>query len=208
MANNCPNGSIDIYTNQMENMQGPAHSGAFVQFVNVGGGNNNISYNKLQNILGQSNPQFAIDIVNSTGTSSNPITMDSNWIRGGGPNNSGGGINLGHNGGSFQEAKNNILADPGQFGLAISGGNFISFTNNIVYAESQSFTNVGVYVWGQGAAVTNSTISGNQVNFTNSGNVQNDYWLAPGEYTPSGWSTNAWGANISESVLPANIISF
>jgi hypothetical protein len=208
VANNCPNGSIDIYTNQMENMQGPAHSGAFVQFVNVGGGNNNISFNKLQNILGQSNPQFAIDIVNSTGTSSNPITMDSNWIRGGGPDNSGGGINLGHNGGSFQVAKNNILADPGQFGLAISGGNFISFTNNTVYAKSQSFTNVGVYVWGQGAAVTNSAISGNQVNFTNSGNVQNDSWLASGEYTPSGWSTNAWGANISESVLPANIISF
>ncbi|TWJ00651.1 parallel beta helix pectate lyase-like protein [Mucilaginibacter frigoritolerans] len=209
IANNCPNGGINIFTNQMQNMQGPAHSGAFVQFANVNGSNNNISYNKLQNILGQSNPVNAIDIVNSNGTSGSPITLAANWVKGGGPNNSGGGIVLGHNGGSFQVASSNILVDPGQFGLAITGGSNISFTGNTVYAKTQSFTNVGIYVWGQsGIAVTNSVVSGNQVNFSNSSNVENDNWLAAGEATPTGWSSNTWGANINESVLPASIVSF
>lgn len=209
VANNCPNGGISIYTNQMENMQGAAHSGAFVQFVNVNGGNNNISYNKLQNIAGQSSPVNEIDLVNSNGTSNNPITLNGNWIRGGGPNGSGGGICLGDGGGSYQIATNNILADPGQFGLAIVGGSHISLTNNTLYGKQQSFTNVGIFIWGQnGSIVTNSVVSGNQVKFTNSNNAENDSWLASGENTPSGWNGNAWGANINESVLPTSIVSF
>ena len=208
VANNCPNGSIMIFTNQMLNMQGSAHGGAFVQFNNVKGSGNNISYNKLQNVAGQSSPQFAIDIVSSYGTAASPITMDGNQIRGGGPDNSGGGINLGHNGGSYQLATNNVLADPGQFGLAISGGSYISLTNNTVYAKSQSFTNVGVYVWGQGSAVSHSAVSGNRVNFSNSSYVQNNSWLASGEAVPSGWGSNTWGANIGEGILPTTIVSF
>jgi hypothetical protein len=190
-------------------MQGQSHSGAFVQFVNVTGTNNNISYNKLQNVMGQSNALHAIDIVSSNGTSSSPITLDQNWIRGGGPSNSGGGIMLGDGGGSNQVAKNNILADPGQFGLAIAGGSSISLINNTVYAKQQSFTNIGLYVWGQGGhTITNSTVSGNQINFTNSSGYVNGSWLASGEATPSGWSSNNWSANIGESVLPASIVSF
>ena len=209
VAKDCPKGGISIYTNQMQNMQGPVYSGAFVQFVNVDGANNNISYNKLQNISGSSNSQNEIDLVNSNGTATNPVTLNGNWIRGGGPNSSGGGICLGNNGGSYQLATNNILADPGQFGLAIIGGSHMSLTNNTVYGKRQSFTNVGVFVWGQnGATVTSSIVSGNQVNFTNSNNIKNHNWLAAGESVPSGWNSNAWGANIDESVLPSTIVSF
>ncbi|MCO5948026.1 right-handed parallel beta-helix repeat-containing protein [Mucilaginibacter flavidus] len=207
VANNCPSGGISIYTNQMQNMQGPAHSGAFVQFVNVNGGNNNISYNKLQNVLGSSDSQNEIDLVNSNGTSTNPITLDGNWIRGGGPNSSGGGICLGEGGGSYQLAKNNILADPGQFGMAIIGGSHMSITNNTVYGKRQSFTNVGVFVWGQNGAITGSVVSGNKVNFTNSSNYENHKWLADGQPAPSGWDSNTWGADIDESVLPSSIVS-
>jgi len=205
-ANNCP-GGINVYTNQMENMQGQVHSGAFVQFTNVNGANNNISYNKMQNVLGQSNPQRAIDIVSSNGTASSPIVLDQNQIRGGGPNSSGGGIMLGDGGGSYQIARNNVLADPGQFGIAISGGSTISLTNNTVYAKQQSFTNVGLYVWSQSSRISNCTVSGNQVNFTNSSGYVNGSWLASGEATPSGWSSNNWSANISESVLPTTLVS-
>lgn len=208
IASDCPKGGISIYTNQMQNMQGPAHSGAFVQFVNVNGSNNNISYNKLQNILGSSNAQNEIDLVNSNGTSTNPITLDGNWIRGGGPNSSGGGICLGDNGGSYQLATNNILANPGQYGLAIIGGTNMALTNNTIYGKQQSFTNVGIFVWAQnGAAVTNSVVSGNNVKFTNSSNKENNNWLATGQPVPSGWNSNGWGANIDESVLPSNIVS-
>lgn len=209
IANNCPGGGIMLFTNQMQNMQGPAHSGAFVQFNNVGGGNNNVSYNHCENIAGKSNAVDAIDIVNSNGTSSSPITLNANWIRGGGPSNTGGGIQLGDGGGSWQLAESNILVDPGQFGIAIAGGNHISVTTNTIYGRTQSFTNVGLYVWGQnGNAVTNSRVSDNQVNFTNSNGIENGDWLASGTATPSGWASNSWSANINSSVLPATIISF
>lgn len=206
VANNCA-GGINVYTNQMENMQGQVHSGAFVQFTSVSGSNNNISFNKMQNVLGQSNPQRAIDIVSSNGTASSPIIIDQNQIRGGGPNSSGGGIMLGDGGGSYQIARNNVLADPGQFGMAISGGSGISLTNNTIYARQQSFTNVGLYVWSQASRISNCTVSGNQVNFANSSGYVNGSWLASGEATPSGWNTNNWNANISESVLPTALVT-
>lgn len=209
IANNCPNGNIMIFTNQMQNMQGPAHSGAFVQFISVGGSGNNISYNHCENISGQSNPVDAIDILSSSGTSASPITLDSNWIRGGGPASTGGGIELGDGGGAWQLAQNNILVDPGQFGMAVTGGSNMVLANNTIYGRVQSFTNVGLYVWGQnGKAITNCTVSGNQVNFTNSSGTENGAWLASGTPTPSGWNSNAWDAAITASVLPATIISF
>lgn len=206
VASNCPSGSINIYSNQMRNMTGPY--GSFVQFSAVNG-SNNISYNKLENITGASNGETAIHIIQSYGTSGSPININGNWIRGGGPAGSSGGINLGDQGGAYQIAQNNIMVDPGQHGMAIVGGDHISMINNSIYARPQSFTNVGLYVWGQGGhSITNSTVSGNQVNFANAQGVQNSVWLAGGEYTPAGWSTNAWGANINSSILPTTMLSF
>lgn len=209
VAKNCTNGGISIYTNQMQNMGGQLYGGAFVQFVNVLGVNNNISYNKLQNIMGQNQTQIGIHLISSKGTPDNPIMIDRNWIRGGGPANSSGGICLGDKGGANQTAINNVLVDPGQFGLAITGGNRISLKNNTVYGKRQSFTNVGLYVWGQsGTQVTNSAVSGNRINFKNSNNIQNDTWLAAGQTAPSGWGNNTRNANIGDSILPANIVNF
>ncbi|HWZ16349.1 MAG TPA: right-handed parallel beta-helix repeat-containing protein [Mucilaginibacter sp.] len=206
VASNCPSGSINAYSNQMRNMTGPY--GSFVQFSAVNG-SNNISYNKLENITGASNGEIAIQLIQCYGTSGSPINLNGNWIRGGGPSGSSGGINLGDQGGAYQIAQNNILVDPGQHGMAIVGGDHISMINNSIYARAQSFTNVGLYVWGQGGhAITNSTVSGNQVNFANAQGVQNSVWLAGGEYTPAGWSTNAWGANINSSILPTTMLSF
>jgi parallel beta-helix repeat protein len=207
VANGCPGGGISLYTNKMQNMKGSAQSGAFVRFISVGGANNNISFNKLQNIAGASNPVNAIDIVSSNGTSASPITIDGNNLRGGGPSTSGGGILLGDAGGSNQIAKNNILADPGQYGIAIAGGANISLVNNSVYGKQQAFTNVGLYVWSQASKITNSTVSGNKVKFVNKAGAENDNWLATGETTPTGWSTNTWNASISESILPTPLFT-
>lgn len=208
VANNCPSGNISIYTNQMKNIQGPLPFGNCIKFNNVNGTGNNISYNKLENILGQSNPQNAIDLLQSYGAASSPININGNWIKGGGPNYAGGGINLGDQGGSYQIASNNILVNPGQFGMTITGGDHMSISNNSIFAIAQYFTNVGIYVWGQGGhVVTNSTVNGNKVNYKNSKNSENDDWLASGEATPSGWYTNTWGANINASILPSVITS-
>jgi hypothetical protein len=206
---NTTGGGIAVNYNQFLNMVGPMPRGQFVQFNTVSGAGNSISYNKGENIAGQSNPEDAINLYKSNGTSSSPIQVIGNWIRGGGPSASGGGIMLGDTGGSYEVASNNILVDPGQYGIAIAGGDHMSVTNNSIYGKAQSFTNIGLYIWGQsGSACTNATISGNQVKFMNKSNTENDAWVGTGETTPSGWSTNTFGASISASILPSVVVSF
>jgi parallel beta-helix repeat protein len=206
---NTTSGGIIVSNNQFRNMVGPFPRGQFVQFNTVSGANNAIANNKGENIFGASNPEDAINIYKSNGTASSPILITGNWIRGGGPSATGGGIMLGDNGGSFETASNNILVDPGQYGMAIAGGDHITITGNSIYGRSQSFTNIGLYIWGQrGAVCTNATISSNQVKFFNSSSQENDSWVGTGETTPAGWSSNTFGANISASILPATVVSF
>ncbi len=118
--------------------------GQMVQFNNVKGGGNSINYNVVENILGQSSPEDAISVYMSNGIVGDPIQVVGNWIRGGGPSGSGGGIMVGDYGGSHILVKDNILVDPGQYGIAISSGTGISIKNNKIYAKQQSFTNVGL----------------------------------------------------------------
>ncbi|MDB5123624.1 MAG: right-handed parallel beta-helix repeat-containing protein [Mucilaginibacter sp.] len=206
---NTTGGGIVVNYNQFKNMVGPMPRGQFVQFNTVSGSGNSISYNKGENIFGQSNPEDAINLYKSNGTSSSPIQVVGNWIRGGGPSATGGGIMLGDTGGSYEIASNNIMVDPGQYGIAIAGGDHMSITNNSIYGKAQSFTNIGLYIWGQsGSLCTNATISGNQVKFMNKSNSENDAWVGTGESTPSGWSSNTFGANISASILPSVVVSF
>ena len=115
---------------------------------------------------------------------------------------------LGDYGGSYQYAADNILVDPGQYGIAICGGNNNSIVNNLIYGKSQFFTNVGLFTstW-QGYMPTKSTIRGNKVNYTNSKNQPNHSWAAPGIATPEGWDTNVFGADINASILPVKIIT-
>jgi len=202
-------GGIIVNSNQFLNMVGPFPRGQFVQFNNVSGAGNSISSNKGENILGQSYPEDAISVYQSNGTASSPIVVNGNWIRGGGPSASGGGIMLGDNGGSYETASNNILVNPGEYGMAIAGGDHNSLLNNFIYGTSQSFTNVGLYVNSiNGYAETNSTVSGNSVLFYNSSNYKNNCWLAPNISKPTGWDTlNIWGANIGTSLLPGTIIT-
>ncbi|MDB5017415.1 MAG: right-handed parallel beta-helix repeat-containing protein [Mucilaginibacter sp.] len=202
-------GGIVVNYNQFLNMKGPFPRGQFVQFNNVSGANNSISNNLGVNILGQSNPEDAINLYQSNGTSSSPIMIANNWIMGGGPSSSGGGIMLGDNGGSYLTASGNILVNPGEYGMAIAGGDHNSIINNTVYGKSQSFTNVGIYVNSIGGhTVTNATVSNNKVNFFNASNYSNSAWLAPGVNKPTGWDGNSWGANINESILPGTFLTY
>jgi len=201
--------TIQVEYNQMKNMTGPLPHGQFVQFDNVTGGYNRVMYNKCENIAGASNPEDAISMYKSSGLANDPIFISGNWIRGGGPSHSGGGIMLGDNGGSYQVAQSNILVDPGQYGMAVAGGTNMQIINNSIYARKQAFTNVGIYDWNQsGKASSAVTISGNKVNFTNSSGSQNSDWLGSGTATPTGWKSNAWGANINAYILPTKIITY
>jgi len=201
---------IYIANNQMLNMQGPMPRGQFVQFISCYGAGNSIMSNKFENILGSSNPEDAINIFQSNGTSASPITIAYNWIRGGGPSKTGGGVALGDGGGSYQTAFENILVNPGQYGIAIAAGTVMSILNNKIYAAQTLFTNIGTFAWNQypttsGCSIT--TISGNAVNFTAAGGYQNSGWDGGNCGAISGWSTNTWGANITAAILPATIIT-
>jgi parallel beta-helix repeat protein len=209
-AEQTTNGGIVVINDQFLNMVGPYPRGQFIQFNNVNGAGNSVTNNKGENILGQSQPEDAISMYQSNGTSSSPIMISGNWIRGGGPSSSGGGIMLGDEGGSYLTAENNILVNPGEYGIAISGGDHNSLINNTVYGASQYFTNVGLYVNSiNGYTVTNGTVTGNKILFYNSSNYANNCWLAPGTNKPTGWDTaNTWGAaSLTSSILPSLIIT-
>ncbi|HVW13563.1 MAG TPA: right-handed parallel beta-helix repeat-containing protein [Mucilaginibacter sp.] len=200
--------AISVMHCEGKNMVGPFPRGAFVQFNNVSGPRCRVCYNKFENILGQSHPEDAINIYKSHGIAKDPILIAGNWIRGGGPSKTGGGIMLGDNGGSYQVARDNILVNPGQYGMAISGGDHLAIINNKIYARGQIFTNVGLYIWAQAeAACSMDEISGNEVNWTNSRGEQNCIWDQGNCGDVKGWKTNTTEAKISESLLPEHLLS-
>ncbi|CAM4362246.1 parallel beta-helix repeat (two copies) [Pedobacter westerhofensis] len=201
-------GGIIVNNNQFLNMQGPFPRGQFVQFNNVKGANSSISNNRGENIIGQSYAEDAISLYQSEGTAASPISVKGNWIRGGGPSASGGGIMLGDNGGGYLYASDNILVDPGQFGMAISGGHHITMVNNAVYGKQQSFTNVGIYVNDIGGWKTSDCkVTTNKVRYFNKDNYQNNAWLSPNSIKPEGWDANLWGAALDAAILPSVIIT-
>jgi hypothetical protein len=198
---------IKVLYNRVKNVQGPYPRGQMVQFDDVRGGGNRVSYNRCENISGASNPEDVISMYKTSGTVADPVQVVGNLIRGGGPSKIGGGIMLGDNGGAYIIAKDNILVNPGQYGMAISGGTNIAVTNNKIYSKQQTFTNVGLYIWKQsavGCAV--NTIANNEVNWTNAAGEQNNSWNNGNCGTVAGWDTNHLGANISSSLLSPNFM--
>ena len=89
-------------TNVVGKMHGSNEMGVMVQFIQVTGAGNSVSYNANENLPGKSSPEDLININQSSGTEQSPIVVRGNWIRGGGPSDSGGGINLGDLNGSYQ----------------------------------------------------------------------------------------------------------
>ncbi len=210
LADHC-GGGIVVEHNQFLNMNGPMPGGQYVQFNTVNGAGLSISYNKGENIFGKGRPEDCINLYKSNGTAASPIKVFGNWIRGGGPSGSGGGIMLGDNGGSYQIAKDNILVNPGEYGMAIAGGSHISLLNNLIYGKSQPFTNVGLYVNSIGGfAVDKAVVKGNRINFYNAAAYNNNWWLEGKTQKPEGWDD---GGNIlgdktlNENLLPAKIIT-
>jgi parallel beta-helix repeat protein len=196
---------IKIISNTVRNVKGPFPRGQMVQFDDVSGPGNRVLNNRSENIIGQSFAEDAISMYKSRGTPTDPILISGNFINGGGPSSTGGGIMLGDNGGEYIVATNNILINPGQYGMAISGGKHIQITNNKIYSKRQSFTNVGLYVWNQNPLVCeNNIVSGNYVNWTNSKGIANDGWNNGNCGSVTGWDTNVWHASIDSTLLTYN----
>jgi hypothetical protein len=197
---------IRVTYNQCLNVQGPFPRGQLAQFDKCYGSNNCINFNLGQNVLGQSNPEDEISIFQSNGTSNSPIQIIGNEIRGGGPSGSGGGIMTGDGGGSYILVTNNILVDPGQYGIGIAGGDHVQVLSNKIYGKQQPFTNVGIYVWNQTELPCGShVVTGNQVRWYNSSGVENPGWNNGNCGTVDGWDANDWHANLDESLVPQQL---
>lgn len=206
-AINCTGGLV-ISCNSFKDIIGPKPRGQMVQFNACTGAGNRINNNILEQTTGVGAPEDLVNLYASSGTVADPIQVSGNKTRGGGPSTSGGGFMLGDNGSHDIIADNNILVNPGQYGIAAPSGQNITISNNSLYAAFQSFTNVGLYVGLQseidaGYACVGNTIkiTSNKVNWKNKNNVQNDIYVCP--CCPGVVSTgNTTKAAITAAVLP------
>ena len=198
---------IKIINNDVKNVQGPMPRGQMAQFAEVYGGGNRINYNVGENLPGQSFPEDEISLFMSNGIEGDPIQVIGNWIRGGGPSNSGGGIMTGDKGGSYILVKNNILVDPGEYGISIASGHHISIKDNKIYGKKQPFSNVGLSAYKEYQIDCYSdTIMNNEVNFRYMKGQLNNLLNNGGCGDVIGWKTNVYNPALNSGILPDKII--
>ena len=173
----------------------------FVQFDKVNGPGSSISKNRGQNELGGSNAEDFISLFQSNGTVESPIRIAGNYLRSGGPSDSGSGIMLGDGGGGYQVVENNVLVNPGQVGIGVASGFDVTIRGNQIFSDSLSWSNVGLYVWNQyGSTCDDIEVSGNQVNWTAAGGYANAWWSGGG-CSNVRMSGNDWDAPIGPGIF-------
>ncbi|MFA7065811.1 MAG: right-handed parallel beta-helix repeat-containing protein [Dysgonamonadaceae bacterium] len=208
-------GNIKFEHNDVKNVIGDLYISRrdvqAAQLRQCNGPGNSISYNVIENIEGESSPDDNINLFGSNGTPESPIRIANNWIRGGGPSLSGGGIMLADYGGSYQIAENNIVVNPGQYGMAIAGGQNITIKNNKIYSKRRPVTNVGLYANNWTEALSgksyNITVENNDINWTHRDGYLHNSWFSENMKPIKGLETNKYNSNLNESILPDVIIN-
>lgn len=137
---------VSVSGNLIVNMKGPKPRGQGIQFDKVSGKGNSIACNTLISTPGEAQVEDAINLYQSVGDADAPLTVKSNQIIGGGPSRSGGGILIGDQGGAHFLVEDNVLVDPGQYGIGVAGGKDSLVTRNQIFAGRKPFTNVGIYI--------------------------------------------------------------
>ena len=129
-------------------------------------------------------------------------------FRGGGPEPSGGGIALGDYGSSYTIADGNVLLNPGQYGIAIAGGNYNVITNNKIFSKQWPWSNNPLFIWAQvgSTSCTNNVIKSNRATWTNRDGIINGGWNA-GNCSNTVWE---YPTSITEAELnvPTHLIDF
>jgi len=196
-------GGIVVAHNYFQNMRAVGQTqGHFVRFEGVKGSGNRIELNYGVNVAGESTPEVAISVVGgSGGTAAEPLLVRQNYLNGGGPSNSGGGIAIGENSSNYITAEGNVVVNPGQYGLGITGGTNNQLLNNIVYSAPQPSSNVGMYAWGGPYPVRDAQVVGNRVNFRNRNGVSNGFWSAG--VVNMTQRDNAWSDTTITAAYPA-----
>lgn len=92
---------------------------------------------------------------------------------------SGGGIIAGDYGGRNVTLEDNTLMTPGNYGMAIAGGDNMKVLNNKIFSARNAISNNPLYVWAQqGAACSNITVTGNRVSWIDKNGSVNNGWNA------------------------------
>jgi hypothetical protein len=209
-ATNCT-GGINIHCNSFKDIAGERPRGQIVQFNGCKGAGNRVNYNTLDHTLGIGIPEDLINMYASSGIASDPLQIIGNNLRGGGPSTTGGGIMVGDNDGHDIIVADNILVDPGQYGIGVPAGYNITVKNNKIFAKQQAWTNVGLYVGlageiAAGFPCSGNTIrvEGNQVNWTSKTGGKNGWYncsCCPGVIQVN----NNFNAPITASILPVTL---
>lgn len=168
---------VVVTHNFFRNMKGPVPDSNYVQYDKVYGANNKILCNYGLNEPGLNEGTDNISVYKSNGLPNDPILIKGNKVFGG-TYPAGGGIAIADAGGSYITAENNVLVNPGQYGIAIMGGHHNRIINNKVYSEKTSISNVGVYVWDfyDLKDCSNNEVSGNRISWTSKAGANNPYW--------------------------------
>jgi len=184
-AVNGSKGRLLFEGNYATDIRGPFPRGQLVQLNQYSGPNItircNISDQKIggyMNSDGKGGPEDHINIYKSSGTKDSSIYIVNNKIRGGGSKSGGGILAVDAGNGSNVHIDQNILVNPGQYGIGIPSGSNVQITNNQIYASAHDWTNVGIYVWNQYQNTTcnNNEVSGNAVHYINKKGAPNPYW--------------------------------
>jgi hypothetical protein len=190
------------------NPKNQVYMGPSVQFHTIVGAGNRIHCNITDNVPGKSYPEDIINMYRSQGTSTDPIQIMGNKIRGGGPSTRGGGIVLGDSGGAYVLVKNNILVNSGSQGVGVAGGHHLQVINNLIYGRQQPWTGVGISVmdWNK-LGCYSQTVKGNSVYWIYKTGFKNPGWNSGQCGAVTGWNQNTWNAPIGPSIWDLKISS-
>lgn len=206
-------------TFQAENCQcinpwgAPLCKGQFFQSASATFTNSYIRGCAMKSYRGLASTEDWISLFSTNASSGSPFIIEDNLIQNGGPSISGGGIMLGDHGGSWAIVRNNKLNDPGNYQIAVSGGNNYVVENNLAYSTNTGFSRIAMYAYAQAGAVCSSITWQNNGSFIYNGN----YWW-PGDPDEScgtitganPWftQTNLQGITLAQLDFPSEIITF
>lgn len=207
-------GGIRAFSNDYINIRagfdGGFTAGGACQLTYDDGGDYRIQDSIYEGTIGESSIEDVYNLYSCAFDDNSPLINRNNWIRNGGPGDSSGGALIGDDDGVIKSKRaiieNNIFVNPGQYGIAIAGGDYGILRNNKVYAAQRPWTNIGIIAvnWaGDGSVGT--VIENNQIKWTGRDGSDSPYWTHPTIGTISGWETNNFNAPIDESMLPTKI---
>lgn len=183
--------NIVIDHNHFRNARGPFTNGRgeYVQFDRVKGSGHKLLCNVGEQVpLDKAEKEDSISMFASAGSTSSPIEIAYNKIRGGSSIN-GCGIQTGDQEGGHINVHHNNVVQTGGCGISVSGGHDITMTDNKVYSPQTPISNIGgtVFVWqgggNQNVQCSNITFARNAISwvcgyadYCGSPGSHNDFW--------------------------------